>query len=56
MFVSHKVIMSGAFDSRTYSHSKKFKQRPQILLRLNLRELCASKLTGLHPFDNMVIL
>ena len=33
----------------------KLKQRPQILAKLCFRELCDSKLFGLHPFDNMAI-
>ena len=48
--------MSGEFDSRKDSQSTKFEQRPQIFVKLNLRELCYSKLSGLHPFDNMAII
>ena len=47
--------MSGEFDSRKDSHSTKFEQRPQILVKLSFRELCNSKLSDLHTFDNMVI-
>ena len=43
--------MSGEFDSNKDSQSTKFEQRPQILV-----ELWDSKLSGLHAFDNMVII
>ena len=43
--------MSGVFDSREDSQSTKFKQRPQILVKLTFRELCDSKLSSLHSFD-----
>ena len=48
--------MSGEFDSRKDSQSTKLEQRPQIFLKLSFRELCDSKLSGLHAFDNMVII
>ena len=48
--------MSDKFDSRKDSHSTKFEQRPQIFVKLSFRELCDSMLSGLHPFDNMVII
>ena len=48
--------MSGKFDSRKHSHSAKLGQRPQIFVKLSFRELCGSKLSGLHPFDNMTII
>ena len=48
--------MSGEFDSRKDSHSTKLEQRPPIFLKLSFRELCGSKLYGLHPFDNMTII
>ena len=48
--------MSDKFDSRKDSHSTKFEQRPQIFVKLSFREFCDSKLSGLHPFDNMVII
>ena len=48
--------MSGEFDSRKDSHSTKFEQRPQIFAKLSFRELCGSKLSGLHPFDDMAII
>ena len=35
---------------------EKFKQRPQIFVKLSLRELCDLKLSGLHPFDSMAII
>ena len=42
--------MSGEFHSRKDSESTKFERR------LSFRELCNSKLSGLHPFDNMAII
>ena len=48
--------MSRKFDSRKNLHSTEFQRRPQIFVKLNLRELCDSKLSGLHPFDNMLII
>ena len=55
-FVSHRARISGEFDSRKDSQSTKFEQRPQIFLKLSFRELCDSKLSGLHAFDNMAII
>ena len=48
--------MSGEFDSREDSQSAKFEQRPQIFVRLSFTELCDSKLSGLHAFDNVAII
>ena len=48
--------MSGEFDSRKDSQSTKFEQRPQIFVKLSFRELCDSKLPGLHAFDNIDII
>ena len=48
--------MSGEFDSRKDSHSTKFEQRPQNVVKLSFRELCDSKLCGLHTFVNMPII
>ena len=48
--------MSGEFDLRKDLQSTKFKQRPQIFVNLSFRELCDSKLSGLHGFDNMSII
>ena len=48
--------MAGEFNSRKDSHSTKLEQRPQIFVKLSFRELCGSKLSGLHPFDNMAII
>ena len=48
--------MSGEFDSRKDSHSTNIKQRPQRFVKLSFRELCDSKLSGLHPFDNMAMI
>ena len=55
-FVSRKARMSGEFDSRKDSYSTKLQRRPQIFIKLSFRELCGSKLSGLHPFDGMVII
>ena len=41
------------FDSRKDAHSIKFERRSQIFTKLSFRELCDSKLSNLHPFDNM---
>ena len=38
------------------SHSTKFERMPQIYVKLSFRELCNSKLSGLHLFDNMAII
>ena len=46
--------MSGEFDSRKDSHSTKFERRSRIFEVF--RELCDSKIPGLHPFDNMAII
>ena len=48
--------MSGEIDSRKDSQSTKFEQKPQIFVKLSFRELCDSKLSGLHAFDNMAII
>ena len=48
--------MSGEFDSKKDSQSKKFKQRAQIFKKLSFRMLYHSKLSGLHYFDNMAII
>ena len=55
-FLSHRARMSGEFDSRNYSHSTKFEQRSQIFVKLDFRELCDSKLSDLHAFDNMAMI
>ena len=55
-FVSRRVIMSGGFDSRKDSYSAKFEWRSQIFIKLSFRELCDSKWSDLHPFDNMAII
>ena len=39
-FASHRVRMSGEFDSRKDSHSTTLEQRPQIFVKLSFRELC----------------
>ena len=44
------------FDSRKDSHSTKFKQTPGIFLKLTFRELRDLKLSGLHPFNNVVLI
>ena len=48
--------MSGEFDSRKDSQSRKFGRRPRIFVKLSFRELCDQKLCGLHAFDNMAII
>ena len=48
--------MSGGFDSKKYSLSTKFEQRPRKFVKLSLGGLCDSKLSGLHAFDNMAII
>ena len=48
--------MSGKFDSSKDLQSTKLEQRPQIFVKLSFRELCDSKLSGLHVFDNMAII
>ena len=47
--------MSGEFNSRKDSQSTKFKQKSQIFIKLKFRELSDSKLSGLHAFNNMVM-
>ena len=44
--------MLGEFDSRKDLQSAKFEQRPQILVKPSFRELCNSKLSGLHAFGH----
>ena len=46
----------GEFDPSKDSESIKFEQRRQIFIKLSFRELCDSKLSGLHAFDNMAII
>ena len=48
--------MSGEFDSRKDLHSTKLERKPQIFIKLSFKEFCGSKLSGLHPFDNMTII
>ena len=55
-FASHRARTSGEFGSRRDSQSTKFKQRSQIFVKLIFRELCDSKLSGSHAFDNMAII
>ena len=45
--------MSAGFDLRKNSQSTKFEQRPQIFVRLSLRELWDF---DLHPFNDMTII
>ena len=44
------------FDSRKDSQSTKFERRPQIFAKLNFRELCDSKLSGIHAFEKMLFI
>ena len=48
--------MSGEFNSRKDSRLTRFEQRSQIFTKIRFRELCNSKLSGLHAFDNMAII
>ena len=48
--------MSREFDSRKYSHTTKLEERPSIFVKLSVRVLRDSELSGLHSFDNMVII
>ena len=48
--------MPGEFDSRKDSQSAKFERRSRIFVNLSFRELCDSKLSGLHAFDNMAVI
>ena len=48
--------MSGKFDSRKNSHSKKLEQKPRVFVKLSFRELCGSKLSDLCLFDNVAII
>ena len=48
--------MSGEFDSKKDLESTKFERRPRIFVKLSFKELCDSKLSGLHAFDNMAII
>ena len=54
--LSHRARLSGEFDSRKELHSTKLERRPQIFVKLSFGEFCGSKLSGLHPFDNMAIM
>ena len=56
MFVSHREKMSGEFDLRKDSQSTKSKRRRPMFEKLSFRELCNTKLCGLHAFDNMAII
>ena len=48
--------MSGKLNSRKDLHSTKFERRPRIFAKLNVTELCDSRLPGLHDFDKMTII
>ena len=48
--------MSGEFDSRKDSQSRKFEQRSRLFVKLCFRELWDSRLSGLHAFDNMALI
>ena len=47
--------MSGEFNSRKDVHSTKLERRPRMLVKLSVRKLCDSNLSGLRPFDNTTI-
>ena len=57
VLLSHK-LRHHAFEYQQNStiQSTKFERRPRIFVKLSFRELCNSKLSGLHAFDNMVII
>ena len=55
-FVSHRARLSGEFVSKKDSHSTKLEPRPVIFVKLRFREVYGSKLSGLHPFDNIAII
>ena len=55
-FASHRARMAGEVDSRKDSQSTKFERKPRICVKPSFRELCYSKLPGLHAFDNMAII
>ena len=47
--------MSEKLDSKKDPQSTKFERRPQIFVKLrSFRDLCDSKLPGLHPSGYMV--
>ena len=48
--------MSGEFNSRKDSQLTEFERRLPIFLKLSFRELCDSKLSGSHAFDNIAII
>ena len=54
--MSHRVKISREFDLRKDSHSTNLEQRPQIFVKLSFTESCGSKLSGIHPFDDMTII
>ena len=56
MFVSHRARTAGEFDSRKDSQSTKLERRARIFVKLIFGEMCNSKLSGLHAFDNMAII
>ena len=47
--------MSGEFDSKKYSQSTKFEQRPRIFVKFSFGKSCDSKSSDLDPFHNMAI-
>ena len=47
--------MSAEFESRK-TYSAKLERGPRIFAKVSFREMCGSKLSGLHPFDNMAII
>ena len=56
MIVSHRARMSGEIDSRKDSQTTKLEQRSQTFVKLSIKELQDSKLSGLHAFDIMAII
>ena len=55
-FVSHRARMLGQFDSRRDLNSTKFERGARIFVKISSRDLHDSKSSGLHPFDNMVVI
>ena len=48
--------MLGQFDSRRDLNSTKFERGARIFVKISYRDLHDSKSSGLHPFDNMVVI
>ena len=53
-YVSYKAKISEELNLRKDSEPTKFKQTPQVLVKLSFRELYDSKLSGLHILDIII--